>query len=495
MSNTPLKFALITGANSGIGLHLAKSLFASGNFSSIVLACRDEKKANLAIEEIKKSVKDVKEMTTNLNYLQLDLSSKTSVEQFVKNFCQVCPRNCLNLLVNNAGIMGHPYQLSPDGVEIHYATNHLGHFLLTNLLLKNCIPGFVRGTQLGRHTNYFLRTLATPLIWFFSKNLDQGISTLLYCINSPYSELESGKLYKNCMVKELPGLEVIMHELVSNELFDMAEKLTDYRPISIETGILAGANGSARIQIGSTDVLLSVKAELNTTTDPILSNRLKFFVDLSANASPKFAGRGGQEQAEEWAKTLYAAYDNDYIMVESMKRLLLAPPLHYWTLYVDAIVLQHDGNIMDALSLGVKAALFDTQICNVIVRPADEGKFLIDLPDEISTWKLDVTSAPLIVAVTRIGNQSVFDLDLSEELCSNNTLYVGIKQGENEEDNSESLITCIKKVGGGAVEIDSMIEMLEKATHIARNLNFGLMNKLKNDEGLKEKRTNFPSIF
>ncbi|CAK5075363.1 unnamed protein product [Meloidogyne enterolobii] len=273
-------------------------------------------------------------------------------------------------------------------------------------------------------------------------------------------------------------------------------QLTDYRPISIETGILAGANGSARIQIGSTDVLLSVKAELNTTTDPVLSNRLKFFVDLSANASPKFAGRGGQEQAEEWAKTLYAAYDNDYIMVESMKRLLLAPPLHYWTLYVDAIVLQHDGNIMDALSLGVKAALFDTQICNVIVRPADEGKFLIDLPDEISTWKLDVTSAPLIVAVTRIGNQTVFDLDLSEELCSNNTLYVGIKQGENEEDNSESLITCIKKVGGGAVEIDSMVEMLEKATHIARNLNFGLMNKLKKDEGgLKEKRTNFPSIF
>lgn len=296
MSNTPLKFALITGANSGIGLHLAKSLFASGNFSSIVLACRDEKKANLAIEEIKKSVKDVKELTTNLNYLQLDLSSKTSVEQFVKNFCQVCPRNCLNLLVNNAGIMGHPYQLSPDGVELHYATNHLGHFLLTNLLLKNQMferfarililtsslferfsvllnveelqsptplyspndyysvskyanflhavglakqfkedsveikvvsisPGFVRGTQLGRQTNYFLRTLATPLIWFFSKNLDQGISTLLHCINSPYSELESGKLYKNCMVKELPGLEFTMHELVSNELFDMAEKL------------------------------------------------------------------------------------------------------------------------------------------------------------------------------------------------------------------------------------------------------------------------------
>lgn len=58
------------------------------------------------------------------------------------------------------------------------------------------------------------------------------------------------------------------------------------------------------------------KAELNTTDEPILSNRLKFFVDLSAHASPKFAGRGGNEQAEEWSRTLYAAYDNDNVMGE-----------------------------------------------------------------------------------------------------------------------------------------------------------------------------------
>ncbi|KAL7072188.1 hypothetical protein ACQ4LE_008679 [Meloidogyne hapla] len=294
MSNTPLKFALITGANSGIGLHLAKSLFASDNFSSIVLACRDEKKANLAIEEIKKSVKDKKESSTNLNYLQLDLSSKTSVEQFVNNFCDVCPKNGLHLLVNNAGIMGHPYKLSTDGIEIHFATNHLGHFLLTNLLFKNQMfdqfarililtssyyekfsslltveelksstplyspndyyahskfvnvlhsvglakrfneekveikvvairPGFIRGTQLGRHTNYFLRALATPLIWLFSKNLDQGISTILYCINCPHSELEPGKLYyENSLVTNLPSC---INEKMADKLWELSEKL------------------------------------------------------------------------------------------------------------------------------------------------------------------------------------------------------------------------------------------------------------------------------
>ena len=74
MSNTAVRFALITGANSGLGLHLAKALFTSGKFSSIVLACRDEEKANIAIEEIKKSVKDIEKTSiekTNLNYLQV----------------------------------------------------------------------------------------------------------------------------------------------------------------------------------------------------------------------------------------------------------------------------------------------------------------------------------------------------------------------------------------------------------------------------------------
>lgn len=126
----------------------------------------------------------------------------------------------------------------------------------------------------------------------------------------------------------------------------------DYRPISIEFGVLSGSNGSARVQIGSTDVLVAVKAELNSVEkgEPI-TNCLKFFVDISANASPKFAGKGGNEMAEEMAKTLHATYDND-LALPDMKKLLLSPT-NFWILYVDALILQYDGNAMDAISLGV----------------------------------------------------------------------------------------------------------------------------------------------
>jgi exosome complex RNA-binding protein Rrp42 (RNase PH superfamily) len=86
--------------------------------------------------------------------------------------------------------------------------------------------------------------------------------------------------------------------------------------------------------------------------EPIV-NRFKFFIDISANASPKFAGRGGNEIAEEMAKALYTAYDHENAVPE-MRKLILSPT-HFWTIYVDALILQYDGNAMDAISLAVSS--------------------------------------------------------------------------------------------------------------------------------------------
>jgi exosome complex component RRP42 len=122
----------------------------------------------------------------------------------------------------------------------------------------------------------------------------------------------------------------------------------------VETRVLAGPNGSARVQIvGSTDVLVAVKAELNSVEkgEQLVQNRIKFFVDISANASPKFAGRGGNELGEEMARTFHTAFDNDLVLPD-MRKLVLAPT-HCWLLHVDVLILQYGGNAMDAISLGV----------------------------------------------------------------------------------------------------------------------------------------------
>lgn len=120
------KVVIITGANTGIGKETAKDLARRG--ASVYMACRDHLKCEDARQEI------IKE-TDNLNVFNrtLDLSSLDSVRRFVAEFKKEEPR--LDVLINNAGVMMCPRTLTKDGFEMQIGTNHMGHFLLTNLLL------------------------------------------------------------------------------------------------------------------------------------------------------------------------------------------------------------------------------------------------------------------------------------------------------------------------------------------------------------------------
>ena len=108
---------VVTGANSGVGLETARALAAVG--AEVVMACRDVSKGTAAARSIVGAVEVV----------ALDLADLSSVRAFAAQVGDV------DVLVNNAGIMGVPFARSVDGVELHLATNHLGHYALTNLLL------------------------------------------------------------------------------------------------------------------------------------------------------------------------------------------------------------------------------------------------------------------------------------------------------------------------------------------------------------------------
>lgn len=120
------KNVIVTGANCGIGYETAKELAKKG--ASVTIACRSESRAKAAVDSLKKEIssKDVQ-----IDYMILDLSNLQSVVDFVKNWGD----KRVDILINNAGIMQCPYNLSSQGYELQFATNHLGHFLLTNLLL------------------------------------------------------------------------------------------------------------------------------------------------------------------------------------------------------------------------------------------------------------------------------------------------------------------------------------------------------------------------
>ncbi|MCD7458314.1 Short-chain dehydrogenase TIC 32 B, chloroplastic [Datura stramonium] len=118
--------AIVTGGASGIGLETA-GVLAMRNVH-VIIAERNMEAANEAKQRILKDNKGAR-----VDVERLDLSSIRSVKAFADNFKEL--NLPLNILINNAGVMYCPFQLSEDGIEMQFATNHIGHFYLTNLLL------------------------------------------------------------------------------------------------------------------------------------------------------------------------------------------------------------------------------------------------------------------------------------------------------------------------------------------------------------------------
>jgi NAD(P)-dependent dehydrogenase (short-subunit alcohol dehydrogenase family) len=120
------RIAIVTGANSGLGLVTARELARHG--ASVVLACRNTAKGESALGEIEAAVPDAR-----LELAALDLSSLESVKSFAEQY--LANHDGLDLLIANAGLMAPPRGETADGFELQLGTNHLGHFALTGRLL------------------------------------------------------------------------------------------------------------------------------------------------------------------------------------------------------------------------------------------------------------------------------------------------------------------------------------------------------------------------
>jgi NAD(P)-dependent dehydrogenase (short-subunit alcohol dehydrogenase family) len=126
------RIAIVTGANSGLGFNTARVLAARG--AHVALAVRDTDKGNAAAAQIIGTAP-----RADLKVQPLDLSSLQSVRTAAEELRAAYPR--IDLLINNAGVMYVPTrQLTKDGFEMQFGTNHLGPFALTGLLLDHLLP-------------------------------------------------------------------------------------------------------------------------------------------------------------------------------------------------------------------------------------------------------------------------------------------------------------------------------------------------------------------
>ncbi|MFC7320100.1 SDR family oxidoreductase [Halobacillus campisalis] len=120
------KIAIVTGANSGMGLATTIELANKG--IHVIMACRNKERSKEALSEAKSVTKK-----DHIEMLKCDLGSLTSIKEFVSHFKLKFDR--LDILINNAGVVSLKRELTGDGFESQMGINHLGHFLLTNLLL------------------------------------------------------------------------------------------------------------------------------------------------------------------------------------------------------------------------------------------------------------------------------------------------------------------------------------------------------------------------
>lgn len=119
------RVALVTGASGGLGAETARALASRG--AAVTLTARNLVKAEQVAASIRDSVSGAR-----VEVMELELDRPDSVRAFAKRFLRTHP--ALHMLVNNAGIMACPLERTPEGWEMQFATNHLGHFLLAGLV-------------------------------------------------------------------------------------------------------------------------------------------------------------------------------------------------------------------------------------------------------------------------------------------------------------------------------------------------------------------------
>ncbi|XP_053726203.1 retinol dehydrogenase 14 [Synchiropus splendidus] len=245
------KTVVITGGNAGIGKETAVAMAMRG--ARVIIACRDLDKAEKAVREIK-----LKSRSLAVLHMELDLANLRSVREFCKSFLQKEKR--LDILINNAA-MPSVLDWTDDSFSMCFGVNHLGHFLLTNLLLprlKECAPSRVVtltcstykyqkldfqdlnynllpfftysrsklaniyfSQELGRiaegrgvttyavhpgfvqsswtcHYSFLFRMLMQVIMWMFFVSSEVGAQTVIYCAVSDEAAKHSGGYFVDC---------------------------------------------------------------------------------------------------------------------------------------------------------------------------------------------------------------------------------------------------------------------------------------------------------
>jgi exosome complex component RRP42 len=237
-----------------------------------------------------------------------------------------------------------------------------------------------------------------------------------------------------------------------------ARGLDDYRDLKVEQGVIEKAEGSARVFLGKTEVLVGVKVETGTPfPDTPNDGVLTVNAELVPLSSPTFEPGPPDENSIELARVVdrsireSQAIDTEKLCIEAGKQVFVV--------FVDIYVLNHDGNLIDASALAAVAALMNTKMPNYEVK---DGEVVI----KQGYTPLPIKSHPITVTLGKINNKLIVDPWLEEEQVMDSRISIAF--------NDEGNICAIQKGGSGYFTQQQILEAMklsqEKAAELRKKM-------------------------
>jgi len=195
---------------------------------------------------------------------------------------------------------------------------------------------------------------------------------------------------------------------------------TDYREIQIESGLIERAEGSARVRLGKTEVLVGTKIEVGEPfPDTPNEGVLTVNAELVPLASPTFEPGPPDENSVELARVVDRGIRESKAIV--LEDLCVEPGKKVFIVFVDVYVLNHDGNLIDASALAAFAALMNTKMFNYEVK---EGEIKI----KPGYKPLPMRNYPIAVTFAKIGDKVIVDPWLEEEQVMDARLTLAVEK-------------------------------------------------------------------
>jgi exosome complex component RRP42 len=196
-------------------------------------------------------------------------------------------------------------------------------------------------------------------------------------------------------------------ELLTNGKREDGRELNEYRQIQVESGVIERAEGSARVRLGKTEVIVGVKIDTGTPFPDVPDKGvLTVNTELVPLASPDFEPGPPGEDAVELARVVDRGIRESKAI--DLEKLCVEPGKNVFVVFIDIYVLNHDGNLIDASALAALAALLNTKMFKYEV---EEGK----IAKKPGYTPLPVINYPIAVTFVKIGDKIVMDTGLDEE--------------------------------------------------------------------------------